>query len=317
MGFKQFCSEVINEIGDYLLKYDIENIKVETIKKNNGVPENKLLIRQTGNNIAPSITLEPYYSQYEGGKSMESILAEIAQVYGEACEQFSQQDVAALYEPDTYYDNVYLRLVNMEKNRDVIRDMPYRKYMDLAVTMRVMVKQDEGGIASMPLGYQDIARLELNQQRLWNSAMENTRRMFPAVTMKLEDTIRNVMPDMEDAEIPETGVYVLTNSKMINGATAMLYAEEEMAALAQENDCSYFIIPSSIHEVLLCPDDGRFDAEELQAMVQLVNDTQVQETERLSDSIYRYDKDSQKISMEFEKDRELEAQEPERNDDMM
>ena len=47
----------------------------------------------------------------------------------------------------------------------------------------------------------------------------------------------------------------------------------------------YFVIPSSIHEVLILPDNGIFQVPELNAMVQEVNETKVERQEQLSDKV--------------------------------
>ena len=51
----------------------------------------------------------------------------------------------------------------------------------------------------------------------------------------------------------------------------------------------FFLLPSSIHEVILVPDNGKMDYRELEKMVHEVNETQVRPTERLSDNVYHYD----------------------------
>ena len=51
----------------------------------------------------------------------------------------------------------------------------------------------------------------------------------------------------------------------------------------------FFILPSSIHEMLILPDDGQVDAEMLKDMVKEVNATQVAPEERLTDDVYHYD----------------------------
>jgi hypothetical protein len=47
-----------------------------------------------------------------------------------------------------------------------------------------------------------------------------------------------------------------------------------------------FVIPSSIHEMMIAPYDSRFKLEELSAMVKEINETQVAPEERLTDRAY-------------------------------
>jgi hypothetical protein len=51
----------------------------------------------------------------------------------------------------------------------------------------------------------------------------------------------------------------------------------------------YFILPSSVHEVLIVPKNDQMDLKTLESMVQDVNATQVAPEERLSDHVYAYD----------------------------
>lgn len=57
--------------------------------------------------------------------------------------------------------------------------------------------------------------------------------------------------------------------------------------LLGDMDGDYYILPSSIHEIILCPADGK-KAEELKRMVYGINRLVVREEEVLSDSVYYY-----------------------------
>ncbi|MBQ7925064.1 MAG: hypothetical protein IJ335_02090, partial [Lachnospiraceae bacterium] len=51
----------------------------------------------------------------------------------------------------------------------------------------------------------------------------------------------------------------------------------------------FYILPSSVHEVILLKDDGEESPSKLQEMVREINQCEVDPTEVLSDSIYHYD----------------------------
>ena len=60
----------------------------------------------------------------------------------------------------------------------------------------------------------------------------------------------------------------------------------------------YYVIPSSIHELLLVPDEKKPGmADEIAAMVDSVNRTQVAEDEILSFHVYRYDREREQMSI--------------------
>ena len=98
---------------------------------------------------------------------------------------------------------------------------------------------------------------------------------------------------MPDGMLPEGDgpqMYVMSNETKINGAAAMVFTEK-LDEFASEHNANIFILPSSVHEILLIPDNGNMRVSELEAMVRDVNETQVAPDEVLSDNVYFYDKD--------------------------
>ena len=92
-------------------------------------------------------------------------------------------------------------------------------------------------------------------------------------------------PDLYgNAPVP---LLVLTNESKYGGAACMLY-EGLLRDLSAEIRSDLFIIPSSIHEVLLLPDEGEFSEEELSALVCEINAHFINPSEILSDHVYRF-----------------------------
>ena len=80
--------------------------------------------------------------------------------------------------------------------------------------------------------------------------------------------------------------YIVTNTINFRGASAILDGEA-LKKLSKKLDVSKFIVlPSSIHEMIVIPDDGKCAIEELSKMVQEVNQTQIEPEERLTDQAY-------------------------------
>lgn len=81
---------------------------------------------------------------------------------------------------------------------------------------------------------------------------------------------------------------VVSNDQSINGAAVMFYPGQ-MDKIAEQMQGDYFVLPSSVHEMLVIPDTGDFQHEELKAMVTEINATQVEPKDRLTDEVYHYD----------------------------
>lgn len=98
---------------------------------------------------------------------------------------------------------------------------------------------------------------------------------------------------MEESE-SSMPLYVLTNRERIFGASAMLYSDK-VRKLAEELNTDLLILPSSVHEVLLLPDDKAQNYDFYRQMVSEVNRTQVDPEEVLSFNLYRYDREKAEI----------------------
>lgn len=79
-------------------------------------------------------------------------------------------------------------------------------------------------------------------------------------------------------------MFCLTNAQKMNGASLLLQ-EDIRKQIGECLGSNYFVLPSSIHEVLILPDNGLFEVPELNAMVNEVNETQVERQEQLSDKV--------------------------------
>ena len=83
-------------------------------------------------------------------------------------------------------------------------------------------------------------------------------------------------------------LFVATVPDKTHGAGVLAY-QNFMDQAAERVGGDFFILPSSIHEVLIVPDNGRMDLKELEAMVRDVNATQVAPADKLTDNVYHYD----------------------------
>lgn len=79
-------------------------------------------------------------------------------------------------------------------------------------------------------------------------------------------------------------MFCMTNERKMNGASLILH-EDIRKQIGEFMKGDFYILPSSIHEILILPDNGIFSVSELNAMVKEVNATQVSLEEQLSDKV--------------------------------
>ena len=203
--------------------------------------------------------------------------------------------------------------------------MPHQLKEDLAITYHVAVGKNQDGLSSMLITNEMMKEYGVTQEQIHEDAMKSSPRvMVPEVSSigVLIDEIyqKNILmltPDeremlletlQESSEMPT--FFVVTNTERIDGAGVIFYPEfmDNMGELLG-ND--FFILPSSIHQMLVLPDDGQVDAEMLRDMVKEVNATQVAPAERLTNDVYHFDtKDHvfEKADRFTERQKEKEAQ---------
>lgn len=290
--YGQFMERVQEEILHYLPE-EFKDSKVEIVDviKNNDEVFNGLRIVNERSNITPNIYLNGFFEQLQTGKSMENILASIAEQYMDYCVD-GEFDVTKVMDYEQAKDWIICELRSKEKNVQYLKDKPYMPVEDMAVTYHVFLGETyEGERASVPVTKEIFQNYGIDIKDLHETAMKNTTRLFPPIIQNMWNLLKGyMMPgDMEDEE-PELGVgmYVLTNEMNMKGAVGILDSAV-MERAAERIGGEFFVIPSSVNEVILIKKEEGMDYHVLEAMVEEVNATEIANSEVLSDHVYKAD----------------------------
>ena len=122
----------------------------------------------------------------------------------------------------------------------------------------------------------------LYSYEILEKAVENTKNSF--VIESLSDVLG--ISGFVDEVVP---IDVVSNKNRIYGGSALAFPEIFYDYCIKKGVKNIFIIPSSIHELLIIRDNGDFDANELTTLINLVNSTEVRDCDVLSDHVYLYD----------------------------
>ena len=147
MEYNAFICYVKENIADYLEDVDIGEIYISQVMKNNGVVLDTLNIVRKGEEHYPMIYLNDYYQQYLDTGSMEDILVHLSGLY--LNNMTPDYDIPPDW-PENFQSvrsQVVFRLVNYERNKDRLKQCPYIRILDLALTYRILFNKDTlGGI---------------------------------------------------------------------------------------------------------------------------------------------------------------------------
>ena len=304
MDFNQFVDEVKGGIKLFLPReYEDAQVRVEEMRKLN---ENYLgiAILKEDQVIAPTFNLNQLYEMYQSDPqiSMESIMRNITGVVLDTPEQF---DLKSITEYENAKEKLFIRVSSVEKNGEMLQNVPHQMREDLVITYHVAISMDEVGRGSTTITNDMLKRYGISEEQLHADAMESSPKIMPLHVDAMKKVIKQIIggdnkPLIQDKgfkameEVISEGLkedepmFVITNQQTMDGASAIFYPE----VMKQLGECfqgDFFILPSSIHETIVLPDKGDFDYLSLKSIVQEINNNQVLEEEQLTNDVYHYD----------------------------
>ncbi len=298
MNYQQFVSAVEKNLNQKM--EGGVRASCYTAVKNNGTERTGVIIEAPGINISPTIYLEEYYEQYRKGRTIEETVDLLMQFYRNI-RRDEPWDCSRLLDFEGVKDRIVFKLINTEKNRDFLRDTPHRTFLDLSVVFYVLLEVNGDGTAAMPVKIDHIKRWDVKEKTLWEAAVENVKHLLPAEFLTMRYALQECLSGTEISgdrenllDAPETArdqMYVLSNRIRSYGAACIAYPHIlEMVGSILEDD--FYVLPSSVHEVVIVPASSGIQCSEMDAMVREINETQVAAEEVLSDSAYFYDRRS-------------------------
>ena len=300
MKIEDFMEKVKNSVIEKLGKeYQVTVCKSD---KNNGVVCTGLRVQKNDCSVAPLIYLDEHFRQYKNGNTTLSSI--VKYVVKESRKKSPCVDIQQYLIYENIRKNVVYRLVNTESNRDLLEDIPHLEFLDLSIIFRCTVAQEDIGPASILIHNVHMKLWDITIQELYQDAVMNTPRLEEYEIKSMTEVMREIMTEEnsdgsdQDACMEEFSdsmpLYVLSNKNRIEGAGCMLYPDL-MKDFSDTIGSSFYIIPSSVHECLLLPPKEDVQGGEIKNMIKEINDTQVSIEERLSYSLYYYDKDEGRI----------------------
>ena len=292
MKFEEFTNEVVEKIREFLPEsFATANVKLNVVRKNNNIQLTGLSIESVEKNICPTIYLEKFYEDYENGEEMGEILSRIASVRmnHELSEKF---DVTQITNFEEAKKRLIPRLVNADMNKELLEERPHKLVADLAITYYILLDKSFDGNASAAVTNDIMKIWNVSLEEVHEVAISNLPELLPSTLTEMMEVLAGMIgKDKEDVKEMVAGedereMYVLTNKTKANGATALL--DENMMKEIVDKFGKFYILPSSIHEVIIVPSDTDCYVDTFQDIVCEVNDTTVKLEERLSDHVYSY-----------------------------
>lgn len=290
INYKEFV-EIIKEEVQKLVS---ETVKVENVEKGNGKILTGLCFH-TGEEryTSPILYLESYYIQYLNGISINELAKGIIDFYEEAKIKISPK-MDELFVYGNVRNKVALKLINTERNKRLLSDVPHKNFKDLSIVFYLMLEETQEATATMLIRKGHIKKWGVDTETLWSDAMKNqvSQARLYTMTDKLQmlmdekQIIRNLL-ESESYTEPQDAMYVLTNSQEHYGAASLIYPGV-LEKIRQIVRGDFFVLPSSVHELIIVPHRDNMDVSEINQMIYSINQEHVELEEILSDHCYYY-----------------------------
>lgn len=264
-------------------------VSLHRVSKNNGVYLDGLSVHEDDQNIAPTIYLNDFYREFQEGCGLPKIVEQIGELY-EKSKIKGKIDTGFYMNFENIRERIACKLISFERNRELLEKVPYVRYLDLAVVFYYMMEHEELGEGTILIYGSHLEMWKVTEEELYRQARENTLRLLSWEFYSMREVIRDLATEERDEELFSESclpMYVLTNRNRSFGAAVILFD----SVLAEVGDClkeDFYILPSSIHEVIIIPAGFALPREELEHMVQEINETQLLPQEVLSERVYYY-----------------------------
>lgn len=294
MNYQQFIEEVERRVKEKIKGNETITVYIHTAVKNNGKERKGITVSEKGIHISPTIYLEEYFQQFQEGKPIEKIVEKILQLYEEVkCSHPCEESLLQNYEE--LKGKFACKLIHRGKNEKLLNDIPYVPWMDLAIVVFVLLEVSPYGTATVLVRKEHLEIWGLTEAQLFDEAKKNTPILLPYQFCPMRKLPREICPyAVDEGEEEEESLYVLSNKLRSFGAASMLY-EGILEKVGQKLGENYYILPSSIHEVIVVPESKSPVKQDLEEMVREINETQVEEEEVLSDRVYYFSRKENRL----------------------
>ena len=295
MNYEEFKENLANDVKEQMEARSGSEVTVETrtVEKMNETYD-ALTVKPEDSIIGVNLNITKLYEEYEDGKDFENIVKDAAEVADNALSNRPDFNLEAFKDYDSMKDKLAVEVVSAERNKDLLETVPHKDIEDMAVVYRFVLGDTQAGTGSILVTNQLLDNYGITAEQLHEDALKNAPEIRPLVIEGMGEVLAKQM-GVEDLEMlglnipPEQEqMFVASVEGNVHGAGVLAY-QNFMDQAADRVGGSFFILPSSIHEVLIIPDNGKFDTTSLENMVREVNATTVDPTDQLTDSVYHYD----------------------------
>lgn len=302
IGYQKFKKTMLMQLGVCLRgkgAFEIREDRIEKISHTMDV----LIIRRGQESLSPVFYFEQLYGNYLDGRPVQDICEDLARF---VMVHKGPELTGTTVDHTEGKRNLRVRLINREANQRYLDQGPYRIMTLGAAVVYAVLQKTPGNILETRVTNRMLEQYGITDDQLFEEAMIQTRIACPFTFSSLDSMLSKATGEIPEKMLgPEPKLYVLTNRKNWYGAAAVLYPDT-LQKVHEKMGEDFYILPASVHELLVIKRSEGLEPDALREMVRSVNREDVKPEEQLSNEVFAYRGKEKQIVQCKEKDREWE-----------
>lgn len=258
-----------------------EKLRKVQVLKNNNVKLDGFSYCFEGHREQPTVYVNHFFQKDMQEKDLPEIAEKVLEIQRGSI-LHPETDLSEMLVYENMKKNIYYRLISKSTNEELLGQIPWIPWMDLAVVFYMRIPEHILEHAT--------ALIRISHMEYWGITLEE---LYHVAFRNMEDLPVQLEPmetflDGCDFEPFGSGMHVLCAENREFGA-AVIVNPKILRYCYQILGEDYYVLPSSIHEVILLPESLAGSSESLDELVREVNEKCVKQEEILSDHAYFYD----------------------------
>ena len=277
-------------------RYPEQEFSIGVVKGNNGCNYVGICAKLgVDNPCTPIIPCEKYEREMEEGKlNLEYVLEDISK-------QFEERKNVRTRDFSDYNqikDMIFIRMINYEMNKEYLKTVPHRRWLDLAVTYRMELLVGGSTLGVIPITNARLAVWNMTEEDLFQDVYQN---LFENHGIRIRSLEQAYVEDFGEDDpymkfmvhVPEEEeqFYVADLEYPWNGAACVL-DKKAFRKFAEKKGKDLYIVPTSVQRVIVIVKDDTVSLERLSNILEASNIFITPKAEILSYHIYQYCRES-------------------------
>lgn len=298
-NYELFIGQLTNTIYE-TTDIPLENIRF--VKKDGGDLLNIIFAEHDDAYEVCSVHVEELYVAYQNGIRLNTIVDYICSDVLHAKSIYVYDKTKELMDYDTAKSRLFVRLINYDRNADILRDVVHKTLGDIVFTVYAIVDENEFGIVSTKVLKSMVKKWDKNEDDIFNEAIKNTYYLTPPRIYKWEGVLcdesyagESFMNDEDICDLDKSfGGNILSTTRKTNGAVAVFLpgVAEKIAELL---DSDFYMVFTGIHEVMIHSTGSGVDPKDLKLVLQDTLRKATPSSDYLTEKIYKYNRRTHKF----------------------